>query len=368
MGDSTKISWTDATWNPIRGCSRVSEGCRNCYAETLAGRFCGPGQPYEGLAVRRLKVISDDEQRMEARWTGEVRFVAEHLADPLRWRKPRRIFVNSMSDLFHESLTNEQIAAVFGVMAASPKHTFQILTKRARRMREWFEWMHRDPQWAALRCQEAAIQHGAWIALLDPTGYAKLGWPLPNVWLGVSVENQAAADERIPELLQTPAALRFLSCEPLLGPVDIQPWTQRASRCTEDDPCAACLRDDGVLCRMSGNLPRIDWAIAGCESGAGARPCNVEWQRSLRDQCAAAEVPFFLKQAKLGSGCPPRHSHNDTEGCETCTCTWSAGDTRVGSIESGVTFGPGSKRKPGGIIELPYLDGVQHAAFPEVKP
>lgn len=363
MGDKTGIQWCDATWNPIRGCSRVSEGCRHCYAEAVAARFCGPGQPYEGL----VKVITTEKvhrrdfangsvelrkvETRDARWNGEVRFVAEHLADPLRWRKPRRIFVNSMSDLFHESLTNEQIAAVFGVMAAAPQHTFQVLTKRARRMREWFEWRHRDPQWAALRCQEIAIQHGAWISLLDPTGYAKLGWPLPNVWLGVSVENQAAADERIPELLATPAAVRFISAEPLLGELDLD-----VPRCgyrfheedwgiADDGATPWCMRCDsersfGHWLNLDGG---IDWVIAGCESGPGARPCEVEWLRSLRDQCAEAGVAYFLKQA--------REHHEQPEG-----------------FLAGVRHMPGSTRKPGGIIGLPYLDGVQHAAFPEVKP
>jgi len=208
MADGTGISWTDATWNPVRGCSRVSEGCRNCYAERVAARFSGPGQPYEDLA---------DRERKGSKWTGVVRLIPAHLADPLRWRRPRRIFVNSMSDLFHESLTNEEIAAVFGVMAAAPQHTFQVLTKRARRMREWFEWIGTaNLDWLRTYAQRA----------LDPTftkRYVDRGttWPLPNVWIGVSVENQEAADERIPDLVRTPAAVRFLSCEPLLGPVVI---------------------------------------------------------------------------------------------------------------------------------------------------
>jgi protein gp37 len=351
MGNSTKISWTDATWNPIRGCSRVSEGCRNCYAERIAARFSKPGQAYHGFAqVVAPRDLLDRAGGRRDGWTRKVAIVGEHIADPLRWRKPRRIFVNSMSDLFHESLTNEQIAAVFGVMAAASQHTFQVLTKRARRMREWFEWVDGsaaiDGVSPSRFCFALAQARGVGERPRRVVDSARdASWPLPNVWLGVSVENQAAADERIPELLRTPAELRFLSCEPLLGSLTIH-----------REHLAPFHETDAMLART----PRIDWAIAGCESGAGARPCDVEWLRSLRDQCAAAEVPFFLKQAKLGCGCPPLHSHNDTEGCETCTCTWSAGDTRVGSIESGVTFGPGSKRKPGGIIELPYLDGVQH--------
>jgi protein gp37 len=316
MSDDTGISWTNATWNPIRGCTRVSEGCRHCYAERVAARFSGPGQPYEGLAVRKLRVISDDDQRVEARWTGDVRFVAEHLADPLRWKKPRRIFVNSMSDLFHERLTNEQIAAVFGVMAAAGSHTFQVLTKRAARMREWFAWAgDHGASGARSACRaSAALYLGA-----SPEPPGADTWPLPNVWLGVSAENQAAADERIPDLLATPAAVRWVSAEPLLGPVDLASASPNARSLAQD----------------------LDWIVAGCESGPGARPADVEWFRSLRDQCATAGVAFFLKQAARRGG------------------EWTDWKDVIGP-------GPGSKQKAGGVIELPYLDGVQHAAFPEV--
>lgn len=383
MGDKTGISWTDATWNPIRGCSRVSEGCRHCYAETVAARFSGPGQPYEGLARRKLTIVNNEERdpgnRSEARWTGEVRFVAERLRDPLRWKKPRRIFVNSMSDLFHEKLTNEQIAAVFGVMAAAPQHTFQVLTKRARRIREWSEWLAREAATCnagvgmtpASRCfveaQRAIVPLDLFgrptiIACGDVVNAAtRAPWPLPNVWLGVSVEDQAAADERIPELLRTPAAVRFLSCEPLLGPVQLP------------------------VVHVFGNNrppPGISWVIAGCESGPGARQCSVDWLRSLRDQCAAAGVPYFLKQAqatRLG-WCGDHENPNGDNPCgqrvtayviSPSTAAYSCGCTVEGSeMGAGVPLGPGdgSKRKSGGVIELPYLDGVQWAQFPEVAP
>lgn len=312
MSNKTGISWTDTTWNPVRGCSRVSEGCRNCYAEAQAARIVRMGKgrptPYDGI----VKLVDG-----RPRWTGRVVLDPAKLAEPLRWKAPRRIFVNSMSDLFHESLTNEQIAAVFGVMAAAPQHTFQILTKRARRMREWFEW---------LRNQSDPFPAGA-LDFLDDVATDELAghydcchlnlmatcrWPLPNVWLGVSVENQDAADERIPELLATPAAVRFLSCEPLLGPVVVPRHDQS----------------------MGPSYSPLDWVIAGCESGPGARPCDVAWLRSLRDQCVAAAVPFFLKQA----------------------CSFGS------TIEASRR----SRRKPGGVIELPYLDGVQHKALPEV--
>ncbi len=366
MGDKTGISWCDATWNPVRGCSRVSEGCRNCYAERVAARFSDEGQPYHGLA---------DRSRKGSKWTGVVRLIPEHLADPLRWKKPRRIFVNSMSDLFHESLTNEQIAAVFGVMAVAPQHTFQVLTKRARRMREWFEWIAR----------QAEDDGGAWTTCLRETiswlpddrissqlvedGIARDGavpdrepWPLPNVWIGVSVENQDAADERIPELLRTPAAVRFLSCEPLLGEVRLQgddPPPAMRARMYLGPHCAGKSTHNHSPRSCSNEAhyrPGIDWVIAGCESGPGARPCSVEWLRSLRDQCAAAGVPYFLKQAVRDDGTAPAPAH-------FIDPIVTASGKRLVPI---VTAWTGSKRKSGGVIELPYLDGEQHAAFPEV--
>ena len=340
----TGISWTDETWNPVRGCSRVSEGCRHCYAEQQAARIVrmGKGKPtaYDGL----VRLVGG-----EARWTGEVRLVPDRLDDPMRWKKPRRIFVNSMSDLFHESLTNEQIAAVFGVMAACPQHTFQCLTKRAKRMREWFAWVAStgDPVSTCLReafCVLDSPDDRNFYALERAAGYERpTRWSLPGVWLGVSVENQAAADERIPELLATPAAVRFLSCEPLLGAIDaigrLDP-----GRCG----CEVC-RTTSVRCTASQHP--IDWVIAGCESGHGARPCEVGWLRSLRDQCAAARVAFFLKQAAAAwqRGPDPKR-----QGSTTYT----------GRI---VYPGDRSREKPGGVIELPYLDGVQHAAFPESR-
>jgi protein gp37 len=335
MGDGTGISWTDATWNPVRGCSRVSEGCRHCYAESIAARFSGPGQPYEGLA--KIGVRTGHHPK----WTGEVRFIPEHLADPLRWRKPRRIFVNSMSDLFHEKLTNEQIAIIFGVMGAARQHTFQVLTKRARRMREWFEWAlgSGGPDICELTC-----------TALDAAGFERgcgsafdhlEDWPLPNVWLGVSVENQDAADDRIPHLLTTPAAVRFLSCEPLLGSVDLHAIQIPEVRDGLRFSALQRHHDD----RFGQSDIVLDWVIAGCESGRGARACEVGWLRFLRDQCATAGVPFFLKQAAVGLG-----------------------DLASDKPEPRpIDIGAGSKWKPGNVIELPYLDGVQHAAFPEVR-
>ncbi len=360
MSDKTGIEWTDATWNPVRGCSRVSEGCRNCYAERVAARFSGPGKPYEGFAkVTAPRDLLDRVGGRRNGWTGEVRLINKHLADPLRWKKPRRIFVNSMSDLFHERLTNEQIAAVFGVMAAAPQHTFQCLTKRSKRMREWFAWIkERGDRWAPRRCGDAAEVAGAPVYRVGPNGRSpwndsRCMWPLPNVWLGVSVENQAAADERIPDLLSTPAAVRFLSCEPQLGEVDLR--HVQHDRMFEVD---ALTGDHGVRRPLAGRGPGIDWVIAGCESGPGARPCDVAWLRSLRDQCADAETAFFLKQAREVDGqmtaVPPPTPLEDQPGYSP----------RVGPFIPTIGFGPGSKRKAGGVIGAPYLDGKQHLAFP----
>jgi protein gp37 len=293
-------------------------------------------------------------------WTGEGLFDTDALAMPLRWRAPRKIFVDSMSDLFFDAFTNEQIAAVFGVMAACPQHTFQVLTKRPKRMREWFAWA--NPTGRALLARPALpprelIENAALYALdgvVDsiPSRGLDNGWPLPNVWLGVSVENQDAAEERIPDLLATPAAVRFLSCEPLLGEVDLD-----LPRCDDRNhgPAEWCVADDGatpwcVECdaeRSYGHWLHPDgigWVIVGCESGAAARPLDSLWVRWLRNQCKHTGTAFFLKQMT------EEGSRSDDSG-GLCT----------------VLVGSGSKRKPGGVVEMPYLDGVQHLEFPEVE-
>ncbi len=258
MSDTT-IEWTNKTWNPVRGCSKVSEGCRNCYAISVAARFNGPGQPYEGLATRS-----------PARWTGKVQFVESHLRDPLRWKKPSFVFVNSMSDLFHEEIPDEWIDRVFAVMAIASRHTFQVLTKRSGRMANYMRRLSRSYD----RLETGARSVGYTLRFQN---IPMVPWPIPNVWLGVSVENQAAADERIPLLLQTATVVRFLSCEPLLGPLD-----------------------------LGFGLSYVEWVIAGGESGPKARPCDEAWLRSLRDQCRTAGVPYFLKQ--LG-GWPNKRGH-----------------------------------------------------------
>ena len=256
----SRIEWTDATWSPVTGCSRVSEGCRHCYAERMTATRLRDRPHYRGLAVM---------QNGEARWTNEVRCHDDLLDEPLHWRKPRIIFVCSMSDLFHPAVPFEFIDRVFAVMAQCPQHTFQVLTKRSERMREYLDRF--DP--------------GVPIPIIDsdgsvlPTAYC---FPLPNVWLGTSAEDQETLDKRLPHLLRCPAAMRFLSAEPLLGPIGL---------------LRACdVAIDGEVPAVDGLRYWLHWVIAGAESGPGARPARDDWFRSLRDQCRAAGVPFFLKQ------------------------------------------------------------------------
>ena len=266
MADKTGISWTDATWNPIRGCSKVSAGCKNCYAEKVAARFSGPGQPYEGTT-------------RDGKWNGNIRIVPEMLSQPLKWKRPRRVFVNSMSDLFHKGVPFEYIAAVFGVMTASARHTFQVLTKRPERAVEFFKWAERlwCPGWNDEKSAVIAVCRDADVYVGHMVGVLGRGcpWPLPNVHLGVSIEDQSTADERIPPLLQCPTAVRFVSYEPALGPVDFYGpgWFV-------DGP-------EG---------PGLNWIIVGGESGPSARPFDVAWARSTIAQCRAAGVACFVKQ------------------------------------------------------------------------
>lgn len=287
----SKIEWTDATWNPTRGCRRVSPGCENCYAEQIAYRFSGPGLPYEGL-------IQIGEQG--PRWNGEGRFVPDTLDAPLHWRDPRHIFVNSMSDLFFERFSNEQIAAIFGVMAACPQHAFQVLTKRPGRAMQWFAWVKRESMTVngprrsmseAAYCLAMAQRQCPDVKLtrnVDRT--CARPWPLPNVWIGVSVEDQQRANERIPQLLRIPAAVRFVSYEPALGPVDFCA-TEAGDALSECDDC-----NGDPDCETCSGLGRISWLIVGGESGPGARPFDLAWARSAVRQCQDAGVAVFVKQ------------------------------------------------------------------------
>lgn len=239
---TTKIEWAEAVWNPITGCTKVSPGCANCYAERMAKRL-------QAMGI----VGYDNVIKSNGNWTGHVNFMMSKLEEPLRWKKPRKIFVNSMSDLFHEKIDELPLDMIWDIMERASQHVFLILTKRAYRMAKYI---------------------------------FSRGDVLPNVWLGVSVEDQRRADERIPWLLQTPAAVRFVSAMPLLGPVDIASYLRRM-KWTNRVPGRA---------EVTEIIPRLDWVICGGESGPGARPMHPDWARSLRDQCQAAGVPFLFKQ------------------------------------------------------------------------
>lgn len=296
---ASKIEWTGSTWNPVAGCSLASPGCARCYAMRMARRqelmsaAIGRVSPYAGLT----KVVNG-----HAVWTGEVRAIESALTIPLRVRKPTTWFVNSMSDLFHEGIPDEVIDSVFAVMALCPQHTFQVLTKRSARMRAYMASPNHLPRIVD-------------IAVLTKQANVTFPWPLPNVWLGVSAEDQRRADERVPDLLATPAAIRFVSAEPLLEPIDFEAMPFR-----EGDPRhrwsaltgQALLYATGsfgrpdITVRMTAPIkPRLDWIIAGAESGRGARDMDEAWVRSIRDQCASAGVAFFYKQdAKNGRKIP----------------------------------------------------------------
>ncbi|MEA2935038.1 MAG: hypothetical protein QOD74_1684 [Variibacter sp.] len=279
MADKSKIEWTDATWNPVTGCSVVSPGCTNCYAMQLAGTR---------LARHPSRVGLTDMSKAGPVWNGHVRLNEQWLTQPLEWKRARMIFVCAHGDLFHESVPDEWIDRVFAVMALAPQHTFQVLTKRAERMRAYLRKAGVERRVYELAC-DLAIEEDADVVLIAPGVDPNLAppgprvfldqWPLPNVWLGVSTERQKEAFARIPHLLQTPAAVRFVSAEPLLGPIDLRKaWQVNAS---------------GALERA---FPSLDWVIAGGESGKRARPMHPDWARSLREQCEAADVEFFFKQ------------------------------------------------------------------------
>lgn len=309
---SSDIEWTDETWNPVVGCTPVSPGCLNCYAATMAPRLAAMGQSvYVGLTVKKTTVQHGDTPPEIHRhvFNGTVRTLPERLEDPLHWKKPRQVFVNSMSDLFHESVPFGFIMNVFAIMAMCPQHTFQILTKRPERMLEFLQLVEKAaanwaPQTATgvftptqelnLRFAQACHGHGPW----KPFG--EVAWPLPNVWLGTSVEDQPRANERIPWLLKCPAAVRFLSCEPLLGPLDLRKALPIAlfhcSECGNEKrspDCAKCGTQDNDA---SNAIRGIDWVIVGGESGSNSRKCDIDWVRGIVWQCQQGTTPVFVKQ------------------------------------------------------------------------
>lgn len=272
MSDNTGIEWATASWNPIAGCRRVSRGCEHCYAERMAARLQAMGvRGYEG-------VVNEG-----GRWTGRVGVIPALLEQPLKWRRSRRIFVNSMSDLFHEDVPFLFADRVFSIMAVAAQHKFVVLTKRPERMCSYMQDRDWGDEYNRLKGGEYALA-------------GEIVTPLPNVALGVSVEDQATADERIPLLLQTPATCRVVSYEPALGPVDFDAIRKSSATISDDMFFATLSGKFGYSGAMIHNINRIDWIICGGESGPGARYMNPEWAISARDQCEAAKVPFFFKQ------------------------------------------------------------------------
>lgn len=248
----TKIEWTEQTWNVLSGCSKVSAGCKNCYAIPMSHRLAHIDSTKEKYAG-----VTEKTQVGNINFTGKVNFDEKALLAPLKRKKPTMYFVNSMSDMFHENVSFEWIDKIMAVIALCPQHTFQVLTKRPERMKEYFE----------MTAGGADIQREMYaIAGYDSKMASNFSLPLPNLWLGVSVENQEQADKRIPYLLETPAQVRFLSCEPLLEQVYLP------------------------------SLPKIDWVIVGGESGKGTRPMHPDWVRNIRNQCEATGTKFFFKQ------------------------------------------------------------------------
>jgi len=300
----SNIEWTGETWNPVIGCTKVSEGCRNCYAEKRSRRLAAIADAtVDRGGVPSIKmnsytrVVKYKNDYPLAQWSNRVVCIEESLKIPMKVRKPTTWFVNSMSDLFHPDVPFDFIDKVFAVMALCPRHTFQILTKRPERMAKYLdrdselnrnsEVIGRVNKQACFMCEWDLIPEIIPFLLHAPIQY----WPLKNVWLGTSVENQETADERIPHLLKCPAAIRFLSCEPLLGMIDLHNCFYRP-RMGPDDPY-----------KRLQSIILIKWVIVGGESGPGARQFNIDWARSLRDQCRRVGVPFYMKQL----GAKPRY-------------------------------------------------------------
>lgn len=300
MGDNTGIAWTDATANIAVGCSIHSPGCVNCYAARLAATRLKQTERYKGLAVMR--------NGMTPTWTGEVRINHDAIDTVIRWKKPRKVFFTAQGDPFHEGYTNEDIALFFAVMSTAKQHTFQVLTKRSTRMRQWFEWIASQGV-PPSEVMSAAVKRSGSELLVKNNHSASLSWPLSNVWLGVTVENQELADTRIDDLLHCPAKCRFLSLEPLLERVVLpeEALMRHFVSCPSDneDPeknnCIGCTGDprdyDGTESSCEAEWsPSIDWVIVGGESGPRARQFDVAWAYAIIEQCKKTGIACFVKQ------------------------------------------------------------------------
>lgn len=354
MSDKSIIEWTDATWNPITGCSVVSAGCKHCYAMKLAGTRLQNHPSRQGLTV---------DTKNGPVWTGDVRLNSEWLDQPIRWARQRMVFVCAHADLFHESVPDEWIDAIFGVMWAClygrnerDGHIFQVLTKRAERMRDYFKTDRREA-WArsAVNYGGGTDPDGVWDQVIGFDG------PHPRIWLGVSVENQETSDERIPMLLDTPAAVRWISAEPLLGPINLR---------AVEHPNYSVLADalGGVDSRGTGwgesiqPGPTLDWVVVGGESGPCSRPMHPEWARSLRDQCAKTGTPFMFKQWGEYSG---------ADGITAKARDWKMVDDNGRTLQEA-----GSTANMGPVIHMAkigkkaagrLLDGIEHNGFPIIS-
>lgn len=334
MAETSSIEWTDATWNPITGCSVVSPGCTNCYAMKLAGTRLQHHPSRAGLTV---------DTKAGPVWTGEVRFNEAWLDQPLRWRRSRRIFVCAHGDLFHESVTDEMIDQVFAIMALAPHHTFQVLTKRSARMRAYMadragklarfmidEYLLKAPDAPA----KGRSLHLAWpvksVGDIDaPDDVTMAQWPLPNVWLGISAEDQPRFEERWSDLQATSAAVRYISFEPLIGPI-----LATAER-----------------------LAGLHWAIIGGESGPDARPLHPDWARLILKSCEDAGAAVFFKQ--WGAWAPCRSNDGDwpTDAGAFIRLTYEGR-----RADSGWPMQRVGKKHAGRL-----LDGVEHNAMPEAR-
>jgi protein gp37 len=311
MATDTSIEWADKTWSPIIGCDRVSEGCRGCYAISQARiRSFNPHPAIAKAFAGTVDVIGD---RVD--WTGQINQLEDRLTQPLSWRKPAKVFVNSLSDLFHKNVDNDFIVKVFAIMALTPQHTYQLLTKRHARMRSVLNdrctcgnghvpgvHFRSAMAWAVSKANPNRIP-----GLPDDAEhrvYFDTPWPLPNLHLGVSVEDQHWADIRIPALLDTPAAVRWISAEPLLGPIDLWGKTDyhgHRPRLTywldgRPGPGPEHTTSTGMTMHSIVTGPKLDWVVAGGETGPGARPPHPDWFRTLRNQCAQSGTPFLFKQ------------------------------------------------------------------------